>query len=82
MTAGMIARELWWTSQEFSPSGIIISPWFSMLIYHLGITISPTVPAVQRHSLTPIGMIGQSIKRLRKCESVHRCGKAENPCSR
>jgi hypothetical protein len=34
-SAGRIARELWWTSQV-SPAGIIISPWFSMLMYHLG----------------------------------------------
>jgi hypothetical protein len=32
-SAGRIARELWWTNQEFSP--VVISPWFSMLIYHL-----------------------------------------------
>jgi hypothetical protein len=24
VSAGNIARELWWTSQEFSPAGIII----------------------------------------------------------
>jgi hypothetical protein len=24
VSAGRIARELWWTSQEFSPAGIII----------------------------------------------------------
>jgi hypothetical protein len=35
MTAGMFARELWWTKQEFA-SVDIIPPWFSMLIYHLG----------------------------------------------
>jgi hypothetical protein len=35
MTAGRIARELWWMNQEFPPVNII-SPWFSMLIYHLG----------------------------------------------
>jgi hypothetical protein len=33
---GRIARELWWTNQEFSPVDIIILPWLSMLIYHLG----------------------------------------------
>jgi hypothetical protein len=27
-SAGRIARELWWKSQEFSSAGII-SPWFS-----------------------------------------------------
>jgi hypothetical protein len=33
--AGRIARELWWTNQEFSPVDII-PPLFSMFIYHLG----------------------------------------------
>jgi hypothetical protein len=31
---GHIARELWWTNEEFSPVDIIAS-LFSMLIYHL-----------------------------------------------
>jgi hypothetical protein len=31
----MIARELWWTNQEFSYVNIIIPPCISMLIYHL-----------------------------------------------
>jgi hypothetical protein len=35
MTAGRIARELWWKNQEFS-SFDIIPPWFAMFIYHLG----------------------------------------------
>jgi hypothetical protein len=35
MTAGRIARELWWTNQEIS-SVDNIPPWFSMLMYHLG----------------------------------------------
>jgi hypothetical protein len=35
MTAGRIARELWWTNQEFS-SVDIISLWLSILIHHLG----------------------------------------------
>jgi hypothetical protein len=30
MTAGWIARELWWTSQEFSLAGIII---FTMAVH-------------------------------------------------
>jgi hypothetical protein len=33
-SAGMIARELWWTNQEFSSVDIIPS-WFLMLVYHL-----------------------------------------------
>jgi hypothetical protein len=33
-SAGRIARELWWTGQEFCPVDII-PPWFSMFIYHL-----------------------------------------------
>jgi hypothetical protein len=32
MTAGRIARELWWTIQEFYLPDII-PPWLSMLIY-------------------------------------------------
>jgi hypothetical protein len=36
MVDGRIAREIWWTDQELSPVDII-PPWFSMLIYHLGI---------------------------------------------
>jgi hypothetical protein len=35
MTAGRVARDFWWTNQEFSSVDIIPS-WFSMLIYHLG----------------------------------------------
>jgi hypothetical protein len=35
MAAGRIARENWWKNQEYSPVDII-TPWFSMLIYHLG----------------------------------------------
>jgi hypothetical protein len=34
-SAGGTARKLWWTTQEFSLVDII-SPWFSMFIYHLG----------------------------------------------
>jgi hypothetical protein len=59
MTAGRIVTELVWTDQEFTPAGII-SPWFSIVIYHLGDgTIGPLVAAVLRHSLTPIDMIKQ-----------------------
>jgi hypothetical protein len=35
-SADVIARELWWMNQEFSYVDIIIPPWFSMFIYHLG----------------------------------------------
>jgi hypothetical protein len=35
MTAERIARELWWTNQEFYPVDIIPS-WLSMLTYYLG----------------------------------------------
>jgi hypothetical protein len=40
MTAGRIARELWWMNEEFSPT-IIIPPWFFMPIYHLGMNNRP-----------------------------------------
>jgi hypothetical protein len=33
-SAGRIERELWWTIQEFCLAGIIILPWFSMLLSH------------------------------------------------
>jgi hypothetical protein len=33
--AGIIASELWWTNQEFSPV-IVIQPWLSILIYDQG----------------------------------------------
>jgi hypothetical protein len=49
-----IARELWKTSQEFSSVIIIISSWFSILMYHLGDgPLDPLVTEVQRRSLTP-----------------------------
>jgi len=35
-SADRIARELYWTNQEFSSDDIIVSPWFSMLVCHLG----------------------------------------------
>jgi hypothetical protein len=52
---GRIAKELWWTNDEFFP--VNIHPqWFSMLIYHLGAgggwTTGPLLAAVQGHSLT------------------------------
>jgi hypothetical protein len=34
-SAGRTARKLWWTSQ-FSSASFIISPWFSMITYDLG----------------------------------------------
>jgi hypothetical protein len=34
-STGGITRELWCMSQEFAPTGIIISPWFSIFIYDL-----------------------------------------------
>jgi hypothetical protein len=39
-SAGRIARELCWTNQEFSTVDII-PPWFSMLIYHVGLSNRP-----------------------------------------
>jgi hypothetical protein len=67
-SAGRIARELWWTSQEFSSAGII-SPWFSHTHVLLGEwTIGPLVATVQRHSLTmshSINMINQSISNIK-----------------
>jgi hypothetical protein len=34
MTAGRIARELWWTNQEFS-SLDVVSQWLTILVYYL-----------------------------------------------
>jgi hypothetical protein len=53
VSAGRTARELWWTSQELSLTGIIIT-----MVLHVHIspgewTIGPLVAAVLRHSLTP-----------------------------
>jgi hypothetical protein len=58
MAADRIARESWWTSQEFA----------TMVHYHHGSpcshcipsTTGPLVAVVQRRSLTPINTINQS----------------------
>jgi hypothetical protein len=39
MTAGSIARELWWTNHEFSVADII-PPWFSTLIYGINLGVN------------------------------------------
>jgi hypothetical protein len=36
----MIHKELWWKNKKFSPVDIN-SPWFFMLIYHLGMNNMP-----------------------------------------
>jgi hypothetical protein len=48
ISAGSIARELWWTSQEFSPIGIFV-PWLSTFTFtremsyrHVGVQSSDT----------------------------------------
>jgi uncharacterized membrane protein YhaH (DUF805 family) len=51
-SAGRTDRELWWMNILVFLV-IIIPPWFSMLIYHLGKTIGLLVAVVQRCSLTP-----------------------------
>jgi hypothetical protein len=51
-SAGRVAREIWWTKEEFSPVDII-PPWFSMLIYHLGVSKKPVGAAVLRRSHNP-----------------------------
>jgi hypothetical protein len=53
VSAGRIARELWWTSQEFSPAGIIISMAVHAHVSPEGWTIGSSVAAVLTHSLTP-----------------------------
>jgi hypothetical protein len=52
MTAGTIAKQLWWRNQEFYPVDIIPS-LFSMLIYQVGMKNKPLVAAVKRRNLTP-----------------------------
>jgi hypothetical protein len=53
-STGWIAREFWWTNQEFSPVDIIM-PCFSMLIYHLGDgTVGSLEATAQRSCLTII----------------------------
>jgi hypothetical protein len=76
-SAGRIAREPWWTSQEFSSASIINSPCFSQA--HMspgGQTTGPLVAAVQRHNLTPIDTINGSIK---VDAHIHRHEKNYNP---
>jgi hypothetical protein len=51
-SAGRVAREIWWTKEEFYPVDII-PPWFSMLIYHLGVIKKPVDAAVTRRSHNP-----------------------------
>jgi hypothetical protein len=54
VSAGRTAGELWWTSQELFPAGIITTTMaFHLHISHWGWTIGPLVAAVLRHSLTP-----------------------------
>jgi hypothetical protein len=56
-------RELWWTSQELSPLGIIITMAPYAYISPGGWTVCPLVAAVLRHILTPSQSINQSIKQ-------------------
>jgi hypothetical protein len=57
MTAGRIARELWWRSQEFFSFGIIIPPWLSIVIYHLGMNNTPVGGRSSETLSHPIGVI-------------------------
>jgi hypothetical protein len=59
VSAGRTAWELWWTSQELSPAGIIITMALHAHISPGGCTMGPLVTAVLRHSLTPSQSINQ-----------------------
>jgi hypothetical protein len=60
VSAGRIARELWWTSQEFSqPASSSSSPWLSKLTFALGMNNRPTDGRGSEMS-HPINMINQS----------------------
>jgi hypothetical protein len=50
VSAGRTARELWWTSQELSPVGIITTMALNVHISPGGWTIDPLVAAVLRQS--------------------------------
>jgi hypothetical protein len=39
-SACKIVRDIWWTNQDFSPVDNI-PPWFSMIMYHLGMNNRP-----------------------------------------
>jgi hypothetical protein len=53
VSAGRTARDLWWTSQELSPYGIIVSMAHNAHISPGGWTIGPFVVAVLRLSPIP-----------------------------
>jgi hypothetical protein len=55
-SADRITRELWWTNQGFSPA-VIIPPWFSMLIYHVGLNNRPFGGRCSERQCYPIDMI-------------------------
>jgi hypothetical protein len=60
VSAGRTARELWWTSQELTPAGIITMALHAHISLG-GRTTGPLVAAVLRHSLNPSN---QSINSL------------------
>jgi hypothetical protein len=54
-SAGRIAKELWWTNEEFS-SADIIPPWFSMLTYHPRMNKRPVGDRRSETSSHPLDM--------------------------
>jgi hypothetical protein len=61
---GTTCREFWWTSQEFSPAGIVISTITMALHVHIspgGWTLGLMVAAVLRRKSCPIDVISQSV---------------------
>jgi hypothetical protein len=58
-SADRIARELWWTSHEYSPSGINITVALHAHTSPGGWAIGPLLAAVLRRKSHPIGMINQ-----------------------
>jgi hypothetical protein len=68
VSAGMIAREFWWTSQEFSPAGVIITMALNARISPRGWKISPFVVGVLSRKSHPIDMINQPCSVIRRLD--------------
>jgi hypothetical protein len=68
VSAGRIAREFCWTSQEFSPAGVIITMALHTRISPPGWKISPFVVAVLRRKSRHIDTINQSCSGIRRLD--------------
>jgi hypothetical protein len=61
---------IWWTNQEYSPLDII-PPWFSILIYHLGMSNRPVRGLHSEKLSHPIDMIKLKLKLKKTYKIVH-----------